>query len=106
MTAVLLQVTGLFAAGLGEKEQVALHTGWLVMFPAGVNIMQDRGFRLLQRFYPKYVDLVADSLYVPCPTIVVLGSPVPLRVAWCILDLQPQRADHPSCNGVGGAAPA
>ena len=45
----------MFAALLSEKEQVALHTGWLVMFPAGVNVMCDRGFRLLQRFYPQYV---------------------------------------------------
>lgn len=46
-------VTGLFAAKLSEKHQVALHSGWLVAVPKGVAILEDRGFRWLQRHYPK-----------------------------------------------------
>jgi hypothetical protein len=45
-------VTGLFAAKLSEKAQVALHSGWLVALPPGVAVLEDRGFRNLQRFYP------------------------------------------------------
>ena len=48
-------VTGLFAAKLSEKKQVALHSGWLVALPPNVAVLADRGFRRLQRHYPKYV---------------------------------------------------
>lgn len=48
-------VTGLFAAKLSEKRQVALHSGWLVAIPPGVHINADRGFRNLQRHYEKCV---------------------------------------------------
>ena len=46
-------VTGLFGAKLSEKHQVGLHSGWLVAIPPGVSILEDRGFRKLQRHYPK-----------------------------------------------------
>jgi len=56
-----LLVTGLFAGKLSEKRQVAMHSGWLAAIPKGVDILQDRGFRNLQRYYPKYVTLSAAS---------------------------------------------
>lgn len=46
-------VTGLFAAKLSEKRQVALHSQWLGAIPQNVCILEDRGFRSLQRHYPK-----------------------------------------------------
>ena len=48
-------VTGLFAARLSEPRQVELHSRWLSAIPAGVSILEDRGFRRLQHCYPKYV---------------------------------------------------
>ena len=53
-----LLVTGLFAAKLSEPRQVQLHAGWLVAIPKDVAILEDRGFRRLQRYYKKYVELV------------------------------------------------
>ena len=53
-----LLVTGLFAAKLSEPRQVQLHSGWLVGIPKDVAILEDRGFRRLQRYYKKYVELV------------------------------------------------
>ena len=48
-------VTGLFAAKLSEKRQVALHSRWLVAIPPGIYLNGDRGFRNLQRHYEKFV---------------------------------------------------
>ena len=46
-------VTGLFAAKLSEKRQVQIHSKWLAAIPGDVAILEDRGFRKLQRYYPK-----------------------------------------------------
>ena len=48
-------VTGLFGAKCSEKHQVAMHSGWLTAVPKGVSVLADRGFRMLQRYYPKSV---------------------------------------------------
>ena len=46
-------VTGLFAAKLSEKRQVQIHSKWLEALPMDVRVLQDRGFRKLQRYYTK-----------------------------------------------------
>ena len=56
-------VTGLFAAKLSEKRQVALHSGWLVAIPPGIHVNLDRGFRNLQRHYKKYVFTMPIMLF-------------------------------------------
>ena len=58
-------VTDLFGAKLSEQRQVKLHSRWLKSIPHDVAVLQDRGFRKLQRHYPK-CDVV-DCLYSQSP---------------------------------------
>lgn len=48
-------VTGLFGAKCSEKRQVAMHSRWLAAVPEDVAVLKDRGLRMLQRYYPKFV---------------------------------------------------